>query len=373
MATPEPKPTPAPDLEPRTTVIRFDLLNVALAATIVVVVLQAFHFLSVIQSVLVLLLLAIILATAIEPIVFRLRRLGFQRGVGVLLIYFVFVGIVGVFLYFLLQVVVQQLSALAQALPGLLIRLSQLVNALPAGLIRNAAAAAFSSATSSTAANVQGVPSEVSNSTVTGLVGFTLSLFAAIFAVVTIFVIAYFWIDERLTIRRMALRLVRTEHRQRAFVVWDNAEKKFGAWARGQLALMLIVGVVQGLGYAVLGLNFALLLGVWAGIAEIIPILGPYIGAAPALIVALSQSPATALFVAIYTVAVNLLEANILVPRIMERAVGLSPLAVILAILAGAELYGIIGALLAVPVAAAIQATIVELAAASNSEGGSSS
>jgi predicted PurR-regulated permease PerM len=91
--------------------------------------------------------------------------------------------------------------------------------------------------------------------------------------------------------------------------------------------------------------------------------IGPYLGAIPAVLVALTQSPEKALLVVGYTVVVELIESNILVPRVMEHAVGLTPLTVILALLAGAAIYGFVGALLAVPIAAAIQVVLIELAA----------
>ena len=128
---------------------------------------------------------------------------------------------------------------------------------------------------------------------------------------------------------------------------------------------MLVVGVIQGLGYTIFGVRFALLLAVWAALAEMIPMVGPYLGAAPAVLVALAQEPRLALFVVAYTVLVNLLEANVLIPRIMQHAVGLTPLTVILALLAGAATYGLVGVFLAVPIAAAIQTIILELAARS--------
>jgi predicted PurR-regulated permease PerM len=144
--------------------------------------------------------------------------------------------------------------------------------------------------------------------------------------------------------------------------VWETVEDRLGAWSRGQLLLMIVVAIIQGIGYTILGLPYAPLLAAWAGLCEVIPMVGPYIGAVPALLIALSQSPLQALLVAVFALLVNLIEANILVPRIMGRAVGLSPLTVIIALLAGTAVYGILGALLAVPIAAGIQAAIEELA-----------
>ena len=171
-----------------------------------------------------------------------------------------------------------------------------------------------------------------------------------------------------MTIRRLVLRSVHEEHRARALRIWQDVETKLGAWVRGQLLLMLIIGVAQGIGYAVLGLPFALLLAVFAGLAEAIPMVGPYLGTIPAVLIALAVSPQLALLLAGYTVVLHLVESNVLVPRIMEKAVGLTTLTVVLALLVGAALGGLIGALLAIPIAAAVQAAVVNLVEASEAQ-----
>ncbi len=359
MTPPEPPPEDQ-GTDERVSVIRFDLINVALATAVVILVSLAFRFLSLVENVLVLLALAVILATAIEPLLISLRRLGFRRGYGVLIIYLIAVAALVVFLVIAAQAVLGQLVALIAALPTLQKQLVTVVGLLPAGALRDTALALLVNA--STVLPQQGLASLLTAGTLSGLVFATLSVVEVVFAIVTILVVAYFWIAERLVIRRLVLRTIRPERRERALVIWESVENKLGAWARGQFLLMAMVGLIQGIGYAILGIPFALLLGVYAGLAEIVPILGPYLGAAPAVLVALSRSPQLALLVVAYTVVVNLIESNVLVPRIMEKAVGLSPLTVIVALLAGAELYGIVGAFLAVPIAAAIQAALVELA-----------
>jgi predicted PurR-regulated permease PerM len=347
-------PSPSPT-------IRFDLVNVALATAIVIVVIQAFRWIDVIQGVVVLFLLAFIFATSIEPLVFYLHSVGVGRGVSVLLIYVVLVTLISVFVVILINALLAQIGQLVTALPQISRQLGLLAAALPPGLLRDAATSLL---VGLSGIRVQQELGALFNSdTISGLLFATLGIIESLFALVTVLVIAYFWIAERIAIRRLLLHLVKTDHRERTLAVWQNVELKVGQWARGQLLLMLTVGILEGVGFAVIGVPFALLLGVFAGLVEIIPILGPYLGAIPAILVALTQSPTQALLVAVWAIIVNLVEGNILIPRIMQEAVGLSPLTVLLALLAGANLYGVLGALLAVPVAAAIQAVIQELMA----------
>ncbi len=345
---------------PPSSPIRFDLVNVALAAAVVLLVYSAFVFLQNIGSVIVLLAISIILATAIEPVAFALVRRGLQQSYGVLLIYLILVTAIGVFLAIAARILAEELLALVIALPSGLRHLEVMASDLPAGPVRDTAVSAVSALAS--AAARPGAAGFVTSGTVSGLVFATYTLVEAVFAAVTVLVIAYFWLAERSTIRRWVLHLVPDRYRETVLIVWETVEFRLGAWSRGQLVLMFLVGLIQGVGYTVLGLPFALLLGVWAGLAEVIPMIGPYLGAAPALIVALTLGPRYAVIVALFALVVNMIEANVLIPRIMQYAVGLSPLTVIVALLVGAAVGGILGALLAVPIAAAIQAALAELA-----------
>jgi hypothetical protein len=117
----------------------------------------------------------------------------------------------------------------------------------------------------------------------------------------------------------------------------------------------MIIGVASLIGYGSMGIRFWPLLGLWAGITEIVPIVGPWLGGIPAVIIAMTQSWDKALMVAIFVVLLQLTENTVLVPRVMKGAVGLSPLTVFVAILAGTQYLSVAGALLAIPVAAAVQ------------------
>jgi hypothetical protein len=124
---------------------------------------------------------------------------------------------------------------------------------------------------------------------------------------------------------------------------------------------MLIVGVVVSIGYSVIGLKFALLLGVLAGLCELLPFFGPWISGVPAFLIALTQSWRHALAVVIFIFILQLIEGNIVVPRVMKGSVGLSPLLVVLSVLIGITVIGPAGGILAIPLAAIIQVLINDL------------
>jgi predicted PurR-regulated permease PerM len=208
-----------------------------------------------------------------------------------------------------------------------------------------------------------------------------LAVIEGIFGVLAIFVIALYWLTERTLIKRWLVSLLPAERGNRVRRVWDDIEVKVGGWVRGQLTLMTIVGVASAVGYFAMGLRYWPVLAVIIFVCEAIPLVGPYIGTAPAVVVALTQTgndglpgllgapdfgpvPRVAMVV-VFAVILQTVEGNVLVPRVMRNSVGISPLAVMVSLLIGATLGGLVGAALAVPLAGALQVIVSDLRAAS--------
>lgn len=186
------------------------------------------------------------------------------------------------------------------------------------------------------------------------------SVIGAVASLITTLVITFYYLLEKKFVRRVVIDQVAPENQARISALWTKVEDKVGGWLRGQLFLCLIIGVLATISYGVIGLDFWPLLGLWAGITEIIPIVGPWIGGIPAVVVALTMGPEKALLVAIVILVMQSLENWFLVPRVMRGAVGLTPLTVFVAIIAGTELMGVVGAILAIPVAAGLQVILTE-------------
>jgi predicted PurR-regulated permease PerM len=173
----------------------------------------------------------------------------------------------------------------------------------------------------------------------------------------------FLWLVERPRIQRYSLAFLPAEQRAGARTAWNDVELRLGLWVRGQLTLMAAMGVMTGIAYGVLGVPGALLLALIAAITEAIPIVGPLLGAIPAVLVAATVSPELALIVAGIYVVLQFVEGNILVPIVMRNAVGISPLLILISLLIGAAAGGLIGAFLAVPVAASIEIVLQRLQA----------
>jgi predicted PurR-regulated permease PerM len=134
----------------------------------------------------------------------------------------------------------------------------------------------------------------------------------------------------------------------------EMIKTKIGQWIRGQILVSLVAAIITFIGLAIAGVEFSLLISVITGICMIIPVFGRVVAAVLALPIVLNQSPALALFLVIYYFAVSQIENNILVPLLMNKAVGLSPLIIIFALMVGFQFMGVLGLVLAIPVATII-------------------
>jgi predicted PurR-regulated permease PerM len=296
--------------------------------------------------VLVLMFVAVILAAGLQPIISWLRgHLPIGRGVAILLVYGIFLlSVIGIVIVILPSAIAQFQTTL-QSLPPLFESARQW-----AGDLRPAALARSMTALIDAAARVFRPAAIVPEGEEFVDVGVTVA--AAIVSLITVLTVVYFWLTEHARLQRYVLAFVPQHRRTRARDVWNQAETRLGMWVRGQLILMAVTGVAIALAYGLLGVPAALLLGVIAALAAAVPIVGPLLGAIPALIIAATVSPELALVVAGVTLVLQFVQGNVLVPIVMRNTVGISPFLVILSVLVGATVGGFVGALFAVPIAA---------------------
>jgi predicted PurR-regulated permease PerM len=151
------------------------------------------------------------------------------------------------------------------------------------------------------------------------------------------------------------------ERQAQAFTVAGDMGEKLGGWVRGQLLLSAIIGGITLVGLLLIGVPYAVLLALVAALGEAVPMVGPIFSAVPAVIVAFFHSPLQGLLTIVLYILVQQVENAVVVPKVMERAVALHPLVVMLALLIGGELYGVAGAILSVPVTAALSVVVAEI------------
>jgi predicted PurR-regulated permease PerM len=198
---------------------------------------------------------------------------------------------------------------------------------------------------------------------VSTLVGAISGFVGGVFGILTILILAFYLLLDSRELFRHFIALFPRAERERVEAASRSISSKVSSWLAGQLFLAAIIGTSAALGLLALGVPYFFVLALIAGLGEMIPVVGPILSAIPAVAVALTVSPATALFVGIFFLVQQQVENHVLVPRIMARQVGVSAGIVIIALLVGGSLLGIVGAILAVPTAAILQVVFQELRA----------
>jgi predicted PurR-regulated permease PerM len=309
-----------------------------------------------IRAIIILLVLGILFAAAIEPLTFRLRRRGFSRAQAILTVYAGLIVLLGFVLYLIVPPLVNQATALVDDIPSILTDLRDQAAASDNEFIRTSGTRTLNRAIDAYD-DFRHSPNIESSQAIR----YATTAVGAIFTIVSTMVVAFYWMTEKAIIKRLVLGLVPIDKRDRAHSLWDEVEFRLGGWTRGQLFLCLVIGVLSAIGYFIIGLDFWLALGIFAGITEIIPFFGPIIGGTAATMIALTESWQKAIVVIAFVVLLQQLESAFLVPRVMRNAVGMTPLTVILAVLVGGALYGPLGSILAIPIGAAAQVFIQDL------------
>lgn len=177
----------------------------------------------------------------------------------------------------------------------------------------------------------------------------TTQVFGGLFSLLMIFIISFYLLLYYDEFKKLIAKLFRSEKHNYVLSTLDEVNHKLGAWLRGQLILMFFIGFLSWITLTFLDIPNALPLALLAGILEVVPTLGPILSSIPAIIVALTISPTLAVTVIIIYIILQFIENNLLVPKVMEKVVGLNPVVVILGVLIGANLMGLAGGLLAIP------------------------
>lgn len=307
-------------------------------------------------QVLLLVFISILLASALEPIVLYLReRLPSGRGSTILLVYLVFfVAVIG-FALVVVPAAMSQAQRIITSLPPVFADLrEQVADLRPAALSESVTALIDAIAVNFESGEPPAPDAVVDVGT---------AVAEAAIALATVLTLVFFWLVENARLQRYVLAYLPARRRAGARRAWNEIEKRLGLWVRGQLILMGSIGLATGIAYGILGVPGALLLGLIAAIAEAIPIIGPLLGAIPAILVAATISPELALTVAVVYAVLQLIEGSVLVPIVMRNAIGISPFLVLVSLLIGGAAGGLVGALIAVPIAAAAEIVVSRLQA----------
>jgi predicted PurR-regulated permease PerM len=209
---------------------------------------------------------------------------------------------------------------------------------------------------------VQNAPNGASSNAVGNVLVAISSAIGGLFAIVTVLILSFYLLVETEPMFEYLMRFVPAGRRADVATVARQAVSKVSAWLRAQFVLAGAMGTFSAVGLGLMGEPYFFVVALIAAIGETIPIVGPVLGGIAAVAVAITVSARLAAMVGVYFLVLHQLEANIFVPKIMERRVGVSPVAVIVALLIGGALWGLVGAILAIPTAAIISVIVEEIA-----------
>ncbi len=296
--------------------------------------------------------IAIVIGTVIRPAVAWLHQRGLPRIAGIILVYLLLCALLIGFLLLLLPLIVEQGTTITAVMPGYYQTLREWMVNYPSQFVVRLSK--FLPATLLSQNPVAQTGQEVVASAEQAL-GYLTSAAQVIFISIVILVLAFYWtLDGPRTIQSLLL-LIPQDQRENIRELILAMETKVGFYIVGQSILCLIIGTLALVAYLLIGLPNALVLALLAGVLEAVPMVGPLLGAIPAALVALSIGPDKLVWVIVATVVIQQLENSLLVPRVMSKAVGVNPFVTLLALFAFSSLFGIAGALMAIPMAAIIQ------------------
>lgn len=331
---------PNPLIDPKDS-ITIHISSMSILKLLVVIGFLALVYL--VWDIIVLLFVALILAATLDPSVSWLERKKIPRAVGILFIYGIVLFIFSLVIVLLIPPVTEQIEQLSRMFP---FYYDQLM-----GFFGN-----FNSqpeVSQTLQSNLQSIGQTISKHT-GSFVSTIYGLFGGIVTFIMFLVLTFYFSVKKDGLKSFIHALTPVKYRKYAAQMFVRMQDKLGLWLRGQIILSLIIFLVTWIGLSILGVRYALVLAIIAGITEVVPFIGPIIGAVPAVILAFLQSPIKGLLVVILYFVIQQLEGNILVPKVMQKAVGMNPIVVIVVILLGSKLAGVLGAVLSIPVAVSI-------------------
>ncbi len=331
------------------------VLIIALAAFVVYLI----------RDVLAMLFVAIIFSAAVDPTVDWLQKRKIPRSVSVLLIYAILLLITTLVILAMIPPLTEQIGQLIEGLPRYMDKISTGINTL-----RDQTAGSGVAGNSFTAA-LESLSNNLAEATKSVFVTIT-GVFGGLFSLLTVLIITFYLVVQENALKDFFRFIMPPKHRTYTMKLIERMQSRIGLWLRGQLLLSLIVGALVYVALTIAGVKYALLLGLIAGITEIIPYIGPWLGAIPGVLVATMDSWKKVLIVIIIYVVIQQLENGVIVPTLMKKVIGLNPIIVILSVMIGIKVGGILGGLVGVPVAAAISvyfSDILEMKRASHRTG----
>lgn len=321
-----------------------------------IIILLVWFAASLITTALFIFISATVISLMLNPLVRQLERIRVPRYIGVFVVYLALIAIIVVVLIIVIPPTISQLQELVNNFPGYADALREQIDRWKSSLEESNLPFDVGEQADKLAERARSAIVDLGPL----LLSYSINFVGAISHFFIVIVISIYMLLDARRIGRFVRRLFPDNRQADAEEFIQRSQDAVTHWVRGQALLCLLIGISSGLGIWLLGVvgiwpegsQYSIFFGAWAGITEFIPYIGPILGALPPIIIALFASPWSAVAVLILFIAIQQIEGHILVPNIMGTVVGVHPLVVIFAVLAGAELRGVMGMILALPLVA---------------------
>lgn len=329
--------------------------NISTAAIVKVVIFALIIlFLYLIKEVIMIIFVSLVLASAFDPWVDWFQRRKIPRGLAVLIIYIILFGVISLAFILVVPPVTREFTQLTQHFPDYYQKITGWIGNFQSSYnIELNSAEQLQSGIGQFGQSLTGTLSSVLNA--------VMGVFGGIVSIILVLVITFYLIVQETAMKGFIQSLAPAQYQPYLTRLYNRIQEKMGLWLRGQIVLSFVIFALTFIGLTILGMPYALVLAFLAGILEIVPFIGPLLSAIPAAFFGFLHSPFTGLSVIILYIFIQQLENHLIVPKVMSKAVGMNALVVILVILIGAKLSGVVGALLAVPVATGLSVFLKDI------------
>lgn len=315
-----------------------------------ILILLAVWFLYLVMDVIAMVFIAVIITSSMDPIVDWLQTKKISRSVGVLGLFLALFLVIGLVFSFLIPPMISQFQDFSNDFP----KYFRAGEASFSHLKDFFASKHINLDLQQVADNFTGSLSNLSENIFSKTVG----VFSGFISVIVVFSLAFYMTVEENGINKFITSVSPDKYKDYASNLANRIKEKIGKWMLGQLFLMITIFILDAIGLYLVGVPYALILGIFAGVMEIVPYIGPIVSAVPGIILGFLISPTVGFLALLVYLIAQQIESHVIVPQVMKKAVGLNPVATIVALLVGLRLGGVVGAILSIPVATAVSLAI---------------
>lgn len=324
------------------------IISIILVAILLFREIGVFRFIGNVLSVISPLFIGFIIAWLFAPLVDKMTKKGMSRILASIIVYIIFIAFLVVFFRIFIPIIYNELNDLLSTLPGIMTDITNFINNIFAKI--DVEGVDINGIKESILNGITQYGNSISSSIPTTIVSVMGSLFSGLGTIFFGLIIGLYMLFDFDNVTNLLLKLIPKKHQMEVADLLDNIGREVRKSVNGTLLVACMVFVCDTIGFSIVGLNSALLFGLFCGITDLIPYIGPYIGTAVATVVAFTQSPLIGIGVLVIAIIVQLVESYILQPVVMSKATKLHPVTIICGLLIFGHFFGIVGMILAVPI-----------------------